>query len=326
MIDNGRSRTASTINNGIEVTVNNAWYNTEQGVADHLYSLLGFNFLLDIRRIAGYERHESLREFKILEGKYRLDSCGNIWKRVDENTYSLSGDIPLPGLTCPVCKDSWAMENIDDTVVRRDEKVVSLADFAGHTLGNVKANYRSRRDAIYREQPELLIRNDAHIDLSPEYPGATEDWKKGMVKNKRGWVGKKEGITDNYVIKEGDEGFFNVWAYFHKACSRKDLEVTYMEKFREVFEKAGFNGVELKPIPNQYCGCDQCAPWYEIKTSAGKITAGWRKRVINIDWANPDLDGKVLFSDEDVTKGATYVHAWGWDKAVEYLARLRKGC
>lgn len=76
---------------------------------------------------------------------------------------------------------------------------------------------------------------------------------------------------------------------------------------------------------------------------------GWRKRVLHIDWAavlenrlaridKLDIDpryaerqaimtawdGKTLFPDDDVTRWETGVHAWGADKAVEYLKALRE--
>jgi len=46
--------------------------------------------------------------------------------------------------------------------------------------------------------------------------------------------------------------------------------------------------------------------------------------VINIDWSESDItaDGKELFKDEGVTVGLHYVHAWGYQKAQQYIKML----
>ena len=41
-------------------------------------------------------------------------------------------------------------------------------------------------------------------------------------------------------------------------------------------------------------------------------------------WDGPALP--ELFASEDVTKDARLVHAWGPEKAVEYLRRLAEAC
>lgn len=316
-------------------TLADKWYDTEESVKKSCASLEEFNKLMDARREAGYERHERLKEFLVLDGKYWLDTCGNAHKRIDKSTFSGSSDVPLPDLKCNHCGKGWTIENIDDVVVWEDYfQKISLADFVGQTFADIKKHFHSLTDAIYRMQPETLIRNDAHIDLSPKYPDAEEDWKKRQVKNEFGWLGVKDGITDEYVIKKGDDGRFNIWKYFHKACNRKNLEETYREKFRQIFEAAGFKDIRISAIENQYCKGDHCAPWYHVNTENGTILIGWRKRVINIDWSNlaideedrykemPNHDLSHLFEKENVTKGRTSIHAWGWGKAKEYLARI----
>ena len=54
----------------------------------------------------------------------------------------------------------------------------------------------------------------------------------------------------------------------------------------------------------------------------GDIKIGWRKRVISIDWSSTKRNLLHLFKDEDVTKEPYLVHAWGTDKAVDYLKRI----
>jgi len=57
---------------------------------------------------------------------------------------------------------------------------------------------------------------------------------------------------------------------------------------------------------------------------------GWRKRVISIEWQEnyKPFDMDELFATEEVTKwerdGKHGIHAWGKDKAYEYLKKVLK--
>ena len=61
-------------------------------------------------------------------------------------------------------------------------------------------------------------------------------------------------------------------------------------------------------------------PWWLVWTPSGTIQMGWRKRVISIDWS--DTTARTIVTKDDVTKQDTYVHAWSYAKAVEYLTAL----
>jgi hypothetical protein len=233
-----------------------------------------------------------------------------------------------PPVKCAYCGKTWNLANCEDVVDYHGTEVFPLTEFVGKLLRDVKKAYAARTDAIYFMQRDILIRNDRFIDLSPKYPDATKEWEKGIVKNERGWVDYKDGITDTYTIRAGDEGFFNVWRYYHSTCNRANLKEKETKAFTEVFQKAGFQSFTLTPIPNGYCPCDICAPWFTVSTDIGEITIGWRKRVINIDWEKVVKEGDEgrlleLFASENVTKGGGGIHAWGWDKAVEYLMILK---
>ena len=84
--------------------------------------------------------------------------------------------------------------------------------------------------------------------------------------------------------------------------------------------------IYAEEAPNGYWRSDPEAvniPWLRVTTNRGVIIIGWRKRVIEINW-NSEV-GKTaseLFPDEDVTKADYMIHAWGYDKAKEYLAKL----
>lgn len=94
----------------------------------------------------------------------------------------------------------------------------------------------------------------------------------------------------------------------------------------ELLEVFGDRMIYAKEIPNEYCSCYHCkltSPWFEVTTTKGIIKIGWRKKVINIDWSNmnrPDAD--TLFPGEDVTKHEKSIHAWGYEKAKEYINKI----
>jgi hypothetical protein len=96
--------------------------------------------------------------------------------------------------------------------------------------------------------------------------------------------------------------------------------------FYNAFVSAGFKKSFMTEIENQYCNCEICAPWYDVDTEIGTIRIGWRKRVINIDWSRVvNSDGILsLFKKEDTTKDKNMIHAWGIEKATEYLGVIRK--
>lgn len=81
----------------------------------------------------------------------------------------------------------------------------------------------------------------------------------------------------------------------------------------------------VEEIPNGYCSRWCCAhlPWFIVTTKVGRITAGWRKRVIQISWEpSAGETAEVLFPEEDVTKNGRLIHAWSLEKARQYVSRL----
>lgn len=340
---------------------NRPWYDTTAGITFALASLDGFNHLVAERHNAGYERGERLNQFYVLNGRYHLDICGNCGTVsttpkdistikmpliVKEEEFSNilhetlgdihvcismdGGNLPATRLVCPHCNKGWSINNCFDAICYRNTETIPLNDFVGMTLREVCLLHSMKPEAVYGMQPDILIRNDAFIDKSLKYPGTNESWQKDMVINEHGWVDEKFlnaqcGNADLYIIKNGDEGFFNVWTYFHKECNRAHLAETEEFKFKEIFKKSGFKDIKMTAIPNKYHQCSTCAPWFDVETEFETICIGWRKRVISINWNNSSIGNMLhLFEDENVTKGETGIHAWGWDKAKEYLSRIHK--
>lgn len=81
--------------------------------------------------------------------------------------------------------------------------------------------------------------------------------------------------------------------------------------------------VYVRSIPNEYYET-KMFPWLLVTTTKGHIKIGWRKRVIVIDWSDSDVKVKAkdLFQGEETTMDGTMIHAWGYDKAKEYLTKI----
>lgn len=74
-------------------------------------------------------------------------------------------------------------------------------------------------------------------------------------------------------------------------------------------------------VPN-YAELRRESPWWLVRTAAGLVQIGWRKRVISVDWS--DTCVRQVVTPDDVTKEDTMVHAYSYGKAVEYLTTFRR--
>jgi hypothetical protein len=95
---------------------------------------------------------------------------------------------------------------------------------------------------------------------------------------------------------------------------------------KEILDLFGDRAIFVEDIPNGYCDryCCKHLPWFIVTTTKGKINIGWRKRVLNITWEDsiiPD-DAETLFPEDNVTKFDKGIHAWGLEKAKEYIDKL----
>jgi hypothetical protein len=111
-----------------------------------------------------------------------------------------------------------------------------------------------------------------------------------------------------------------VWR--HVKCEHLARIETAQAELREIMRRSGV-ATSSYLIPNEYSRSSDAEPWMMLVTSRGRIKVGWRKRVISIDWKHSTLVAPAsLFADEPVTQWDTGIHAYGADKAVEYLRRL----
>ena len=146
---------------------------------------------------------------------------------------------------------------------------------------------------------------------------------------------------------------------YHIDCFKQMNDQKQKEEFMKLFDDVyKLSEDAFTQIPNEYCDCDRCACWFKVRTPDGSIKLGWRKRVIEISWLDSYQKFRERFNNEDVTKElrkevdekelnadikikwgsgkhasttsarkevtGRYIHAWGTNKAKEYLLRAKK--
>jgi len=133
--------------------------------------------------------------------------------------------------------------------------------------------------------------------------------------------------TDNRNLREHAE---NIMKSLQEETINLDPQskADALEQKTELLQAFGDRAIYVEEIPNGYCGeyCCKHLPWFVVTTTKGRITIGWRKRVIQIDWHDSEIEASAeeLFPDEDVTKYDNLIHAWGYDKAKEYIETILK--
>lgn len=108
----------------------------------------------------------------------------------------------------------------------------------------------------------------------------------------------------------------------HASCVHLGYIQQAYDDLREILRRADVSADRIYLIPSRYHRSPAWfgGPWIAADTAKGRLTLGLRKRVYELQWTWTTPDD--LFRDEDVTKGPRMVHAWGAEKAVEYLRRI----
>lgn len=133
-----------------------------------------------------------------------------------------------------------------------------------------------------------------------------------------------EGIDLNFIREFGERIFEEIMS--RKASQDPVLQEAKKQMIASLLSCFGDTIVYVEEIPNEYCPRSCCLhrPWLLVTTPIGIIKIGWRKKVISIDWSESVLgaDAETLFKDENVTKDGQLIHAWGYEKATEYIKIL----
>ena len=119
-----------------------------------------------------------------------------------------------------------------------------------------------------------------------------------------------------------------------KSINEESIKLNPESKLRAEKEKEeiialfGNRAIYVEEIPNGYCNdyCCKHLPWFIVTTNLGRIKIGWRKRVLHIEWSDSKISNTAeeLFPNENVTKYDKVIHAWGYEKAKEYIDVLLK--
>ena len=179
------------------------------------------------------------------------------------------------------------------------------ADHRGyHRLGDVQS------------REELSKAGLAHFSSTPMYslPPVVEKCDRCL----RGW--DMQNIRDYHQRRNPES------PHRHESCHKLWEIEEEQAYFKEVMDQSGMPYTSMRAIPNGYSR-SYSSPWFLVETKWGPLRIGWRKRVINIDWGDSQINhnGDITFKDQKVTTWRVGVHAWGKDKAIEYLRVLSQG-
>jgi len=262
-------------------------YDTVEGIVRHLSDLAGLDALRKERQEAGYDRRERMNEFIVL-GRFHLDTCGNF------SICTFQHDFRDPV--------AWLPDSLPPAVSIRDLKSVLtklVISSTGHSL--------PRPDQVCDECGEGWDLSNCH---------------------------------DAVPLRSDTRDF----EFQHDLCNQLAAERKSTEWCRGIAAECGLAKMLLTPVPNEYW--KDGPPWCLMRTPRGNIKFGWRKRVINVDWSDmvdrrvsglsrgdrdhydkkneilKSFDASTLFPSDDVTRGPSYIHAYGDKKLVEYLVKL----
>ena len=137
------------------------------------------------------------------------------------------------------------------------------------------------------------------------------------------WCTKKFTIDD---VKNGRFGTIN-GKVAHLQCVKQYEHEREIDKIiYQIMELIYEDGLTFDLLPNGYCNqpCYAHKPWFLCHTPDGDIKIGWRKRVISIEWKeNFKPFDMSIFDSENVTKWERGIHAWGKNKAYEYIKKVK---
>jgi hypothetical protein len=124
--------------------------------------------------------------------------------------------------------------------------------------------------------------------------------------------------VENILISLKDEKL-NLDPEVREKARKEREDILAVFSGRQIFVEETKNEYFIEPYAKYY-------PWLIVTTHKGRIKIGWRKRVLNICWDDSTIkeSAKELFPDEDVTKFDKTIHAWGYEKAKEYIDILLK--
>jgi hypothetical protein len=307
------------------------WYDDIGVMTTHILSLEGLNRLINARYEAGYNRKERLNEWVVL-GWLCMDTCGNTMRmdrkcsdslviprnQVKRYVANMNCPVPQTNSICPYCGNGWDISNWYDVKITKHDKDIE-GSHVGITIKQLQDEMNG--NGLGKEyRIHEVVQNDKLIDLTPDPRYKDDDYVGGYPINRSG----HKYVKIDYVIEEGDKLWVTIFEYYHLECISKYKAANEQEYFATIFDRAGYGQHVLTAIPNEYCkNITCCPPWYNVTTEIGEFTVGWRKRVIKLVWPK-EFNVLHLFGGEDVTKESTYIHAWGTDKAVEYLKMIRK--
>jgi hypothetical protein len=135
--------------------------------------------------------------------------------------------------------------------------------------------------------------------------------------------------TKRFTIEDVQNGRFGAinGKIAHSECAKQyQHERMIDEIIHQIMEVIYVDGLTFDSLPNGSCNEPCCAhlPWFLCHTPDGDIEIGWGKETLSIKWKdNFKPFDMSIFDSEDVPKGERFIHAFGKDKAREYIKKVK---
>lgn len=313
---------------------------TREGLEAMASDLEGLNRIMAGRREAANGGSGRLSAW-VIGGKWYLDGCGN-WSRIivpdsralpdvpavatdeeffrfmaasglGESLETARSTLPRPRTKCRTCDGTFSAASCWGASIEGGYEDVDGGQFVGRTLSEVDAELARWDSGVWFVPSERAVRNQRLIDTAA--PDGDEE---------KGYVGTGPAFrTDmGYVVKEGDILVLFVRRFEHRICRDDRFRRERMDLYRGILADSGLPHGDVREIPNGYRSDSVLhGPWARTTSFFGDVTIGMRRHVYEIAWAG-EVDGSALFKGEGVTCGKGFVHAWGRDKAVEYVRKV----
>jgi hypothetical protein len=128
------------------------------------------------------------------------------------------------------------------------------------------------------------------------------------------------------MIIEDDTHITWTFPIEHESVDKEQIKKV-KNKVCSLFENAGFEVKSIYELVNEYWPntyrywyVRALNPWWLVETQYGKILYAPRKRVVSIDWSETKFRG--IISEDDTTKGDTFIHSWVDKSTEKYLKEL----
>lgn len=228
------------------------------------------------------------------------------------------GNVPPENILCPVCRQPWTIETLNDVLVRNKDEAMPAGEFVGKTFEDLMQSIKNDRTACsyFRQEKKGL------------YDGVGNN-------------NKFKSVPKDYILQEGDEVDYYRRSYYHKGCLIKEAEA-----FCKNMRKLNGEGYHMRNL----AGEESCDPYILLeldlagidkvkKSSQGEVPYSFEGELVNGSvyrfhraWYYWIVDGPVplsiarkMYEDEEGVKSVRVAGHCGCPPPEQWATPSEKG-